>query len=557
MRRHIGLVVLLLLCLVLSARGDTLKLKDGKTLEGRVIPQGEKYWIKTTMGETKIVNKSEVVSFTRGGVKPATPATPTGAPGAPTEPAASAAGASLGFAQTKSKADRVDVPLVAIALWQSFIDANPTSGDLPAAKAELEKWRKLDKDKAEKINGKWVGGEERKKLIRKVNDLLREAARLEETQTLKAVGKLEEAVKLYPNSFEANLLLGHMYLTQAAAGSLKKHDAAIAALELATKLRPNSAAAWSNLGIAYNFREKYEQSVLCCYKAAQIRDTKEVVQNLVNSISQAPPGMRANNTKVRPIMEEALLLARKHGVADGRQHWIFVRPSNDASETAGAAPESIDEERTPGVIGNGSGFLVTADGYLMTNRHVANEKDCTFICRFADGTQKPAEVVAVDDDADIAIMKVKADKPLPFLQFAPADEPGTGAECAALGFPVGHAMNYTMQMTAGTISSVAPSEEYALTLTAKITHGNSGGPLVDKFGNVIGVVSAGLTAFTETYGKALSAGQVREFLEEHADKLSTKLAQGSEAARLDTEAIYKKASPATVCILLIRTEGKD
>ena len=51
-------------------------------------------------------------------------------------------------------------------------------------------------------------------------------------------------------------------------------DAAIAALELATKLRPNSAAAWSNLGIAYNFREKYEQSVLCCYKAAQIRDTK-------------------------------------------------------------------------------------------------------------------------------------------------------------------------------------------------------------------------------------------------------------------------------------------
>jgi hypothetical protein len=113
-----------------------------------------------------------------------------------------------------------------------------------------------------------------------------------------------------------------------------------------------------------------------------------------------------------------------------------------------------------------------------------------------------------------------------------------------------------MQVTAGTVSSVSAADRYPVTLTAKITHGNSGGPLVDKFGNVIGVVSAGLTAYTETYGKALSVGQIRKFLEKNKDKFPAKLDPGADKDRLDTEAIYKQASPATMCILIVRGEAK-
>jgi S1-C subfamily serine protease len=104
---------------------------------------------------------------------------------------------------------------------------------------------------------------------------------------------------------------------------------------------------------------------------------------------------------------------------------------------------------------------------------------------------------------------------------------------------------------------VSQAEPYHVTLTAKITHGNSGGPLVDKNGNVIGIVSAGLTAYTETYGKALSAGQVRKFLDKVKDKLKdAKIEAGKPApAPLSTEDIYKNDSPAVLCVILIRAGG--
>ncbi len=554
MRVRFAFVPLLLLFLAGLALGDVITLNDGTRLEGRVVPQGEKYWIKLTSGETKIVLKSDVASITKGAASAAptvapTPAAPTVSAPAAASPSPTVASAAMSFAETKSKANLVDVPLAAVGLWQSFIDNNPASADLPAAKAELEQWKKLDADHAEKINGKWVGGEERKKLLQRVRDLLKEADSMQGEQTLKAVSKLEEAVRIYPNNWEANFELGYFYLAK---GGNAKYDQAIKSLEQAAKLRPNSAATLTDLAIAYNFRQHYEQSVLTAYKAAQLEDSKEITQNLVNSIAQAPPGMRENNTKVRPIMEEATLLAHKHGVIDGRQSWIYVRPHG--KEKAGDVGDDEEGGGRPGVIGNGSGFVVSADGYILTNRHVAKEKGVTFMCRFADKTEKTAEVVAIDDDADVALLKIKTDKPLPFLQFAKDDEPSPGAECSALGFPVGSVMGYSMQVTSGTVSSVNPPEPYHVTLTCKITHGNSGGPLVDHYGNVIGVVSAGLTAYTETYGKALSAGQVRKFLEKNRDKYKTTFDAGKAGEKLDTEAIYKKASPATVCIILIRGE---
>ena len=556
MRKRLALLMLLILA-VGVVRADTLTLLDGTVIEGRVVPQGDKYWIKLPDGQTRTYSKGEVKAYSKG--TPAAPATVTPKPAAPATPATPAAPAtaaatptagSAGFAETKSKANLVDVPLAAVGLWQSFIDNNPTSPDLAAAKAELEQWKKLDKDHAEKINGKWIGGEERKKLLQKVHDLISEAHQMEETQTLKAVAKLEEAVRIYPNNWEANFELGFLNLAK---GGNAKYDQAIKSLEQAAKLRPNSAATLSDLAIAYNFRQRYEQSVLTAYKAAQIEDSKEIAQNLVNSIAQAPPGMRENNTKVRPIMEEATLLARKHGIADGRQNWIYVRPHG-----ADKPSDSTDDQDTrPGVIGNGSGFLVSADGYILTNRHVAREKNVVFMCRFSDGTEKTADIVCIDDDDDIALLKVKGDKPLPYLKIAEAESPAPGAECSALGFPIGSVMNYSMQVTSGTVSSVNPSEPYHVTLTCKITHGNSGGPLVDKYGNVIGVVSAGLTAYTETYGKALSAGQIHKFLEKNKDKIKATFEAGKAGDKLDSEEIYKKASPATVCVILIRSGGKD
>src|SRR5256885_10765537 len=150
--RNILLIVLCLGLIVSVAPGDTLTMKDGTKVEGRVIPQGERDWVKLPDGSTKYIDKDKVAGLTKGD-SPTAPSTPAGATSKPATP-----GATATFASVKSKAELVDTPLLAVQMWQKFIDAKPSAPDLAQANAELSKWQKLSDSGAEKINGKWIGG---------------------------------------------------------------------------------------------------------------------------------------------------------------------------------------------------------------------------------------------------------------------------------------------------------------------------------------------------------------------------------------------------------------
>src|SRR4051812_45474197 len=99
-------------CLLLCTVGlaDTLKLKDGTVLEGKVQEVGDKYWIKLSSGETKLVNKADVVSKVIGDAKPVVPAAPAApkpdapAAGKPAVPSAAGVAGSANFQSTKLKA---------------------------------------------------------------------------------------------------------------------------------------------------------------------------------------------------------------------------------------------------------------------------------------------------------------------------------------------------------------------------------------------------------------------------------------------------------------------
>ncbi|MDQ3440147.1 MAG: hypothetical protein M3478_07330, partial [Planctomycetota bacterium] len=189
------------------APGDTLKLKDGTTVEGSVSVIGTMYTVKLADGTTRRIGKDQIAEHTKGST-----ATTTGsAGGGETAPAAAPAvsgGAAL--LTIKSKADRSESPILAVQMWEKFLDGKPDAADAETGKSELAKWQKLEKDKAEKINGKWVGGAEKKELLKRVRALVAEGYKsLDSAQTLEGVKKLEEAVKLYPNSFDANFGLGY------------------------------------------------------------------------------------------------------------------------------------------------------------------------------------------------------------------------------------------------------------------------------------------------------------------------------------------------------------
>jgi len=137
----------------------------------------------------------------------------------------------------------------------------------------------------------------------------------------------------------------------------------------------------------------------------------------------------------------------------------------------------------------GSGFIIDADGYVITNHHVVENAD-EIVVILNDGTELEAEVIGSDRRTDIALLKVKADHPLPAVQFADSDALKVGEWVMAVGNPFG--LGGTV--TAGIISAMdrdinaGPYDSFIQT-DAAINQGNSGGPLFDMDGKVIGVNS--------------------------------------------------------------------
>ncbi len=569
-----------MLCLsvcTVAVLADTLTLKDGTVLEGKVIPQADSYWIKLASGETKTIPKSLVANLTKGDAKPvtapptATPTTPVPpAPAAPSSPAGSAGGAtSTAFAAIKSKADKVDEPVVAVQMWDKFLDSNASAADLAAAKTEKANWEKLQKDNAERVNGKWVGGEERKKLLKEVDELCKEGYKaVEGTNTVDGLAKFEKALKLYPNSFEANFELGFYYLRKGVVGTgrgnLSELDKGIKALETAQHIMPKSPATLSNLAIGYSFRRRYIESVTFAYQAAKIKETKEIVQNLVNAIASAPPGLQTSNAKLKPMIEDAILIAQKHGMSlAGTSSWPYIRPTagDEGGDVEGG--DGPGEKAPPGAAWSGSGFFISSDGYIITNHHVAAgepkaplNKDISFNVRFDDGTSKNAEVVAIDDDADISLMKVKVNKPVEYLHIADSN-PNQAAKALVLGYPATGETNISMQISEGSVKSIHPDGDYNIWFDLNTTHGNSGGPIVDRNCHVIGILTAGWQEYNMTIVGGIGPLQIKHFLEKIGDKAPKVEYSPSSEADFNGEKLTATARKSTLFILAIRGVSND
>jgi serine protease Do len=140
--------------------------------------------------------------------------------------------------------------------------------------------------------------------------------------------------------------------------------------------------------------------------------------------------------------------------------------------------------------GQGSGFVIAADGYIATNRHVV-EDAAEVVVTLASGEQLDATVVGQDSRTDLALIKVDADRPLDFVAFGDSDRARIGDWVLAIGNPFG--LGGTA--TAGIISArgrdiqSGPYDEY-LQIDAAINSGNSGGPVFNGAGEVIGINTA-------------------------------------------------------------------
>ncbi len=160
------------------------------------------------------------------------------------------------------------------------------------------------------------------------------------------------------------------------------------------------------------------------------------------------------------------------------------QPANVAQAT------DDEDEGNDTEIGTGTGFVVSADGYLMTCAHVvqgANKIEVQI------GDQKyEAAVIAVEPDDDLALLRIDAQGLSP-LGLADSDQVRLGEEIRAVGFPLSSVLGDGVKVTKGTVAGIVQRKEgKRLQIDAAINPGNSGGPIINSRGQVLGIASSKL-----------------------------------------------------------------
>ncbi len=152
----------------------------------------------------------------------------------------------------------------------------------------------------------------------------------------------------------------------------------------------------------------------------------------------------------------------------------------------GPGPRDLDSPRQ----GSGAGFLIDRDGYILTNHHVINAAERITVT-LADGRAFRAEVVGSDPAIDVALVRISGGRDLPEAPLGNSDELRVGEWVCAIGNPLG----YQHSVTVGVVSFIGrklfdPSLDAYIQTDAAINFGNSGGPLINTRGEVIGINSA-------------------------------------------------------------------
>ena len=145
----------------------------------------------------------------------------------------------------------------------------------------------------------------------------------------------------------------------------------------------------------------------------------------------------------------------------------------------------------------GSGFIISADGYVVTNNHVIapqgrNGEVQSITVTMPDGTEYPAELVGRDAASDLAVLKMKRDKPFPFVKFGDSRSARVGDWIIAIGNPFGLGGTVTSGIISAVYRNTGSGSAYDryLQTDASINRGNSGGPMFDMRGQVIGINNA-------------------------------------------------------------------
>ena len=180
----------------------------------------------------------------------------------------------------------------------------------------------------------------------------------------------------------------------------------------------------------------------------------------------------------------------EEGVNPGGEGGPSVR---DVYTRDGPGVVTVDVGSTSRGPGGGSGFVIDEGGYIVTNQHIVDDAEAVSV-RFSSGAREEAEVVGEDPSTDTAVLRVNApEEALKPLTLGDSDTVGVGDPVIAIGNPLNVGISVTTGIVSGTGRPIPAPNRYtingAVQTDAALSSGNSGGPLLDARGEVIGVNS--------------------------------------------------------------------
>jgi tetratricopeptide (TPR) repeat protein/V8-like Glu-specific endopeptidase len=311
-----------------------------------------------------------------------------------------------------------------------------------------------------------------------------------------AIAFYREVIRINPNDPNGNYALGNTY------GKLGRHQEAIASFKEAIRLNPNNAFSHNNLGWAYELLGRNDEAITEYKEAVRIDPKDTNAQNNLKNLEQK--------------------------IAQARSSAVVGKPKSQPSE--GQSGQS----------GTGSGFFVSKLGHVITNAHVV--KGCNKVT-VGDNANKqvPAEVVNTDRSNDLALLKLSTFEfassesksliqklsiaviPLASKGLLRSEDVRLGEKVLVAGFPFGDFFSNSIKVTTGIVSSTrgAGDDSGQFQLDAAIQPGNSGGPIYDSSGSIVGVVISQLNklkmievigALPENVNFGIKASTVRQFL---------------------------------------------
>jgi S1-C subfamily serine protease len=198
----------------------------------------------------------------------------------------------------------------------------------------------------------------------------------------------------------------------------------------------------------------------------------------------------------------------------------------------------------------GSGFFVSRDGALLTNNHVAQECDALFVQSGDDRTSRAA-VVKLEPATDMALIRTNL-RPSAVAAFRSGPPLHVGEEVLAAGYPRGGAESSRPVFSKGNISWLPRGSRQSMTISARLQPGNSGGPLLDRSGNVVGVNfliegNPEDPAITDRYF-AIQAGVAEQFLQ----RQRIRILQRPSKDLLESQDVAQRASRFTARVFCLR-----